>query len=181
MPDDAPLSDAERELLSRRKDLEREFDEKTRDLKAQHKRQADKLQQDRLEWESYKKGQAKALADQAERLHRKVDNTVRAEATKAATQEEVAALKARVQELEEERLKAKVARETLEKRNEALAQRARSASSVLAGLSFVAVVGAASWLLLAVQDGGSLVEPGIFLAVTAVMVVAAVRVRLTTP
>lgn len=174
------MDDAEIALASRRKDLEREFDEKLKDLKAQHKRQADKLAADREEWESYKRRQQKELADQAERIHRKVDNTHKAETVKAATQDEVAALKARVQELEAEKLKAKVAREALESRNQALAERARSASSVLAGLSFVAALGAVSWLLLALQDGVSIVEPAVFLAVTAVMVVAAVRVRLKT-
>ena len=115
MADPAP-SDAERELAQRRRDLEHEFGAKQRDLKAQHKRQMDRLLQDRQEWEEYKREQAKELADKAERLRRRDANAVQKEETKAAMQEDVAELKARIQELEEEKLKAKVARDGFDER-----------------------------------------------------------------
>ena len=134
---------AERELAARRRDLEREFDDKARELKAQHKRQADKLQADRLDWEASRKAQLKDLADRTERVKRQEENHRRDVAALKATQAELGKTRERLQENEGAKVEAKQA--VAEQAN---AQRDLArARSLLAFATWVAVGGGAASLL----------------------------------
>lgn len=138
-----------RELASRRRDLEREFDDKARELKAQHKRQADKLAQDRVEWEAHRREQQRELADRAEKVRRSEDNHKRdLDALKAARAE----LEAAKGELAEQRiLRAEVKQAAAVK--EAASDGLRAAHGLLATAAFVAVGGlGATALLLALGE-----------------------------
>ena len=144
--DETATSGAERELAARRKELEREFDDKQRELKAQHKRQADKLQADRLDWEASRKAQLKDLADRTERVKRQEENHKRDVAALKATQAELGKTRERLQENEGAKVEAKQA-----VAEQASAQRDLArARSRLAFAAWVAVGGGAASLLGAV-------------------------------
>lgn len=150
---DGPIpSEGDPELAARRRDLESEFDAKQRDLKAQHKRQMDRLQQDRLDWEDYKRRQTKELADKAERLNRVEDNARRADALTAAERKEMERLRDRVQELEQAKLDAKAAVAKSQQRVEKARHGARSSSKAAPWLAAAAVTGGLLWL--ATELGG---------------------------
>ena len=156
MPDDVQLpEEASRELEGRRRDLEREFDGKLRDLKAQHRRQMDHLERDRAEWEEHRKRQLKDLADREERLRRHDDNARQAVHRSDASQRELDELRKRVQELEEEKLKAKVAHERLAERVAVSEGGARSAKATLTFVAFLLALATAGWLVVALQSGGN--------------------------
>lgn len=81
----------------KRRELDLAHDEKLRDLKAQHKRRMDALDQDRLDWEASRKAQLKDLADRTERVkraegnHRRDADSLRAARTELdAAKEELA-------------------------------------------------------------------------------------------
>jgi Flp pilus assembly protein TadB len=69
-PEPSPMDD----LAARRKDLEREYVEKYRDLKAQDKRRRQALESEKEEFESFRRAKAKELADREERLRRTAEN-----------------------------------------------------------------------------------------------------------
>lgn len=145
MDEPAP-TDAERELAARRRDLEREFDDKQRDLKAQHKRQADKLQADRVDWEASRKAQLKDLADRTERVKRQEDNHAKDLAALKAAQAELERTKDRLRETEGAKVEAKAASAG----ESAARQQLAAARSLLAFASFVGVAGGAASLVAAV-------------------------------
>lgn len=156
MPDEPSLpDDAQRELAARRKDLEREFDDKARELKAQHKRQMDRLEQDRLDWEGHKRTQAKELADKAERYRRKETNEQQVVQRSEATREEVQALKDRVADLEASKLKATVTQAGLEQRAAGAKEALKGARTVLLAFAIVTLAAAAIWLVVALQTQGT--------------------------
>ena len=168
----------EREFLARRRDLEREFDGKLRDLKAQHKRLVDRLEQDRAEWETRRKQQQKDLADREERLRRREDNKERAVEAKADERKERDALRLRIRELEERGLDAKTAIGRLEERL-AKALRAQSgAQNLLTAFAGVSLVCGLVWLIIALQgsDRTSLLLAGLFLLLVGFL--SALRLRL---
>ncbi|MEK6985782.1 MAG: hypothetical protein AABX89_05325 [Candidatus Thermoplasmatota archaeon] len=75
MPDvtpsaDVPESDGARELRMQRAELEREFEEKLRDLKAQERRRVEALRRDREEWEATRRATQSDLANRAEAVRR---------------------------------------------------------------------------------------------------------------
>lgn len=131
-------------LAARRRELEREFEDKARDLKAQHKRLADKLAEDRADWEAHRRDQQRELADRAEKVRRAEDNHRRdAESLKAARAE----LEATRAELSEQRvLRAEVKQAAATR--EASTGDARAARGLLAAASLVALVGLGGTLLL---------------------------------
>lgn len=130
-------------LEQRRKELEREFDDKLRDLKAQAKRQADKLQADRVDWEASRKAQLKDLADRTERVKRQEDNHKRDLAALRAAEAELQKARDRLKETEGAKVVAKEA-----SAGEAVAKgEARRARGLLAVATAVAVVGGAASLL----------------------------------
>ena len=156
VPDEVQLpDDARRELEGRRRDLDREFDGKLRDLKAQHRRQMDHLEQDRRDWEAHRKAQQKELADREERLRRHDDNARQAAHRSDASQRELDDLRKRVQELEEEKLKAKVVHDKLADRLATAEGGARSAKATLTFVAFLLALATAGWLVVALQAGGS--------------------------
>lgn len=149
MADAASPSDAERELAARRRELELEFEAKNRDLKAQHKRTLDKLQQDRVDWEEHRRTQQRDLADRTEKVRRGEDNHKRdLEALRAARAE----LEAAKAELAEQRVARSVVKSAQESKSVA-GERERAARGLLAASSFLAVAGfAACSLLLALGE-----------------------------
>ncbi|MES2155803.1 MAG: hypothetical protein V4510_11765 [bacterium] len=137
---------AHRELAARRRDLEREFDLKMRDLKAQHSRRMDRMEQEKAEWEADRRAQAKELADRKETVRRRTENAEQRVETSAAEKQELAALRADVRRLEGVERAAKKAearhddeRKTVELRVKAAIRPARWAAVLL-------VVGTAGWL-----------------------------------
>jgi hypothetical protein len=173
----AAEADFQRELTARRKDLQRDFDEKMRDLKAQHKRQMDRLEQDRIEWEEYRRGKLKELADREERLRRRDENAVRQVEVKESTHKDVVALKERIQELEQEKLKAGVARTALEDRKAKAEEAFRSVRAILLVFAIASLAGTAAWLIVALEsDRGSLVWAGASLLVAVLLNVWRLRI-----
>ena len=146
MDEPAPTTDAERELAARRRELEREFDDKQRDLKAQHKRQADKLQQDRVEWEAHRREHQKQLSDREEKVRRLEDNHKRDLAALKEAQRQLDAARA---ELGEARVKRAEVAQAQAGESESK-DRLKATRTLLAGLSFVAIAGSAASLLGAV-------------------------------
>jgi septal ring factor EnvC (AmiA/AmiB activator) len=144
-PEPPPADD----LAARRKDLEREFVEKHRDLKAQDKRRRDSLELEKAEFESYRRAKGKELADREEKLRR----------TAANKEAQVRATSGDLEELESLRRQAKEhgAAEWRRKKDladlEAKAAAARAEAAALRGLVAYALVLVAAatvaWLALA--------------------------------
>ena len=168
------VADAERELRARRRDLEREFDDKLRDLKAQHKRQMDRLQQDRAEWESYRREQAKELADRREAVRRRLDNRVKAEEHQAEERHDLAELRQTVAELREARLEDTNAIRKLEERVEKARVRFGAAQRRRRWLALVAVLGGIAVIASAIRAGdrGTVGLAVVFVAVVLVLELA---------
>jgi hypothetical protein len=147
--DQPSASDAERELAARRRELELELDAKSRDLKAQHKRTLDKLQQDRADWEEHRRAQQRELADRAEKVRRSEDNHKRdVEALRAARAE----LEATKAELAQQRVTRGEVKTALAVKSEA-DERLRAVRGLLAASSLLAIAGfAACALLLALGE-----------------------------
>src|ERR1041385_8164601 len=74
--DDEPTPEPspEADLAARRQEMEREFAEKYRDLKAQDKRRRESLRLEQDEFEAYRRGKVKELADREEKLRRTAGN-----------------------------------------------------------------------------------------------------------
>ena len=130
--DGPAASDAERDLAARRRELEHEFEDKARELKAQHKRQLEALRQEQADWEAHKRAQAKELADRLERVRRQEANDTARVAAQAAAVEDVAALKADVAAERASKLEAKRALAETEARLAAAQARLPAARRVLA-------------------------------------------------
>jgi len=153
---DPAADDAERELRARRRELEMEFDAKQRDLKAQHKRQMDRLEADRREWESYKREQAKALADKVEKARRQESNKQEAKAAVVEAKGDLEELRATVADLRQARLGDATALRKSEERLAAARKRLAGANGRLAVLAVLALAGGAAWLVWARRDGDGL-------------------------
>ncbi len=140
----APISDAQRELAARRKDLERDFDDKARDLKAQHKRTLDRLQQDRLDWEEHRRTQQRELADRAEKVRRQEENHKRDLEALGKARRELEQARAEARDAGEAKVEAKTAKA----KESDLAARFEKARDLLAwfallsGLGFLAILAA---------------------------------------
>lgn len=147
-----PTNAADGELVARRRELEAEFDAKVRDLKAQSKRQTDKLAQDRLDWEQSRKAQLKDVADRTERLRRAEDNHKRDAEALRATRRDLEATRERAQEAGEAKVEAKQARAS----QADLTSRLDSTRNLAAWLSIVAVVGFLAALAAALSQGDSI-------------------------
>lgn len=142
MDESAPTSDAQRELAARRKDLERDFDDKARDLKAQHKRTLDRLQQDRLDWETHRRTQQRELADRAEKVRRQEENHKRDLEALSQARRELEQARARARDAGEAKVEAKTAKA----KETDLTQRVEKARdlltwfAVLSGLGFLGIL-----------------------------------------
>lgn len=137
-------NDADRELAARRRELELEFEAKNRDLKAQHKRAMDKLQQDRVDWEAHRREQQRELADRTEKVRRSEDNHRRdAEALRGARAE----LDSTKAELAEHRVVRSEVKSAQQDKSVA-GERLRATRGLLAAASFLAVAGFAACALL---------------------------------
>lgn len=132
----------EHELAARRVELERDFQAKARELKAQEKRRLERLKKDQAEWDEAKRAKAKELADRTEKLRRQAENATREAALKASERQELGALKVEVRELEKTRREAASA-QALEAD---LKRRLDAAQVLLAWSSGLAVLGALFWL-----------------------------------
>lgn len=144
MDESVPTYDAHRELAARRKDLERDFDDKARDLKAQHKRQADKLQQDRLDWETHRRTQQRELADRAEKVRRQEDNHKRDLEALTQARRELEQARAQARDAGEAKVEAKTAKA---KESDVAARLAKARDllawfALLSGFGFLAVLAA---------------------------------------
>lgn len=144
----AAPSDADRELAARRRDLEQEFDDKLRDLKAQERRRAQGLEQDRIDWEAGRKEKDRQLADRAEKMRRQEENHKRdLEALKAARRELEAAQTLR-KEHDAMKAQAKAAQAT----GTGLAAQLTSTKALAGWFAFVGIVGSAAILYAIVVD-----------------------------
>lgn len=148
----ADVDDAQRELAARRRDLEREYDGKLRDLKAQVKRQTDALQQQRLEWEASRRAQQQELADKAERLRRQ-EESARKEAQKreAARQDLQQAKQQVVGGLDAARAEAEGLRADLEHARRHLGE----AKGLLLGFVVLCLLAAVAWVATAWRGAGT--------------------------
>jgi type IV secretory pathway VirB10-like protein len=138
--------DAQRALLNQRRDLEREFEGKLRDLKAQHKRQMDRLEADRADWEESRRRQAKELADRAERLRRQEANETQQAEAAAAEAVDAAGLRAKVEEQRAAKLDLKQRLERAEGRLTEAAEVRRKALARVRLVGVGALLAAALWL-----------------------------------
>lgn len=137
------MADADDATLLR-KQLELDFDDKARDLKAQHKRQMEALQQDRVAWEAHRRDQQRDLADRAERLRRAEENHAKDQDALRQARRELEQVKQTAREAGEARVEAKAARSDQAE----AAQRLERARDVGAWFAILALAGFS--LLLAV-------------------------------
>lgn len=160
--------DFRRELAARRKDLEREFADKARELKAQHQRRMDQLERDRLEWEAYKRSQTKEMADRAEKLRRNAENAETKVRVTTENLRELDELRAQVKELERGERQAKKAHAELEARATTVEAGLRRARALLAWFALVSIAGPVLWLF----AGGAGAGPDAFAVAAATLALA---------
>lgn len=145
----------QRELAARRKDLEREFDAKARELKAQSERRADKLRDDRAEWEDYKRKQSKDLADRAEALRRQEVNAQAEAKRNVETRQDLGATKKQVADLEQTRQAAAAVQADLERKATEAHKRLSAAKPLLAAFGGLSVLAPLAWLAFSWRTAGT--------------------------
>ncbi|MHB1261597.1 MAG: hypothetical protein ACYC2H_07755 [Thermoplasmatota archaeon] len=146
--------DFQRELRARRKDLEREFDDKQRELKAQHQRRMDALRQEQADWEEVRRQRTKELADREEKLRRGEERLHKDTHKTVTAKDEAGALRKQVEAMEAARraeMTADAAREGRVVAAEAAAKKAKRAARWLA---LVAILGPIAWLVVGGRDAG---------------------------
>ena len=141
------LDGAERELASRRRELEAEFADKMRDLKHQHQRRMDRLKEEQAEWEAYRRSKAKEIADKTETVRRRVENVEHRTNVDAAAKKELADLRAAVQRLEAEQARTTRDRAALAGDLERAQARAKSLRTRSRAAGIVLAVGVTGWLV----------------------------------
>jgi septal ring factor EnvC (AmiA/AmiB activator) len=152
--DPGPEEDFARELAARRRDLEREFDDKQRELKAQHQRRMDALRQEQADWEEVRRQRTKELADREEKLRRGEERLHKDTHKTVTAKDEAGALRRKVEAMEADRraeAEADVGREARVLAAQATAQKARRAARWLA---LVAVLGPIAWLVAGGREAG---------------------------
>lgn len=181
-PDDAASTQADedfrRELDARRKDLEREFADKNRELKAQHQRRMDALRHEQADWEEHKRRQTKELADKAERLRAGEERLHKDTHRTVTAKDEAGALRKRLEAVEVERAAERAAQATSEQRVADAQAAARKAKRAARWLALLSILGPVAWLVIGGRDGGlvPLLVAGALLAVAVVF--TALRVDL---
>src|ERR1041385_2549217 len=146
-------SDAERELAMRRKELEREFQDKMRELKAQEKRRMDRLAEDRLAWEEYKRTQQKEIADRAETVRRRQEVTQHESEELKALRSELEALRMpHAEEVEAARAAAAAEKSKLAP---ALKSTLKGSQDLLFWSSALSLAGGVVWLYIGLVRGWS--------------------------
>lgn len=171
MDDDAGPDDAGLGLAARRKELEREFAEKYRDLKAQDKRRRESLKLEQDDFEAYRRAKGKELADREEKLRRTVENREEKARVSSGSLRELEDLRRQVKESEagEWRRKKEVAE--LEARASA-AERALAATRRLLSIALTLLAAVtAAWLALGRRSapGGLVLAGATVLAVVLLM------------
>lgn len=159
--------DFQRELKARRKDLDREFDDKQRELKAQHQRRMDALRQEQIDWEEVRRQRTKELADREEKLRRGEERLHKDTHKTVTAKDEAGTLRKQVEAMEAARraeTEADAGREARVLAAEATAKKARGAARWLA---LVAILGPIAWLVAGGREAGTaaLVVAGTFLVV----------------
>jgi hypothetical protein len=148
--DDAPTQEPSPadDLAARRKELEREYVEKYRDLKAQDKRRRESLELEKAEFESYRRAKGKELADREEKLRRAAANKEERVRVASGDLAELEALRRQVKENDAAEWRRKKELAELE----AKAAAAHAEAAALRGLALHAIVVLAAatvgWLLL---------------------------------
>ena len=135
--------DFQRELTARRKDLAREFDDKQRELKAQHQRRMDALRQEQSEWEDTRRSRTKELADREEKLRRGEERLHKDTHRTVTARDEAAALRNQLQGIEQSKGEVALRQADLERRTAAAEANLRFTQRrvfLLATLAFVAPV-----------------------------------------
>lgn len=119
-PAQAPESEGARELRIQRAELEREFDDKLRDLKAQERRRVEAFRRDREAWEATRRATQSDLANRAETVRRNEEGQRRdAEALRKA-RADLERLQAEASEREAARIQAKAGQAKLAAKVESL-------------------------------------------------------------
>ncbi len=154
VPTASPPSAPDLDLAARRREMEREFVEKHRDLKAQDKRRRESLEQEKQEFESYRRQKVKELADREEKLRRTTENKETQVKVTAASLEELEALRRQVREHDAAEWRRR--KEMAEKdARAAAAESALRRSKALAGwLTALAVLAPVAWLASGWPAGG---------------------------
>jgi hypothetical protein len=147
---------AQRELAARRRELEREFNLKRADLKAQHQRRLDLLRQEQADWQEHRRLQAKELADRTEKVRRNAGNAQQRAELGAAERQELAELREQVKRLERAQREAKRTQTRLEEGASAADRRLRSARARASWAAAVLVLGALAWIALGWREARGL-------------------------
>jgi hypothetical protein len=148
MGDDAgPPEDAQDELRRLRRDLERDFDAKMRDLKAQYQHRFARLKEEQAAWEEHRRTQAKALADKTETVRRRTENVVQRADLGAAVRKELEASRGQVKGLETAQRETAAERDRLRADAEAARASLRAAQSRGRWAGAALATGALGWLV----------------------------------
>ncbi len=143
-----------RELAARRRDLEHEFQDKLREHNAQEKRRRDRLEQDRMDWESDRRERHKVLADREEKVRRNEESLRRDTSAARTLREELDRREAR---LDKERAGGQSQAQAAVANVESAAKARLDASQALLGwFSIVAMVGTGVTLVAILQGASSL-------------------------
>jgi hypothetical protein len=171
--------DFARELAARRKDLEREFTDKNRELKAQHQRRMDALRQEQADWEEVRRQRTKELADREEklrageeRLHKDTHKTVTAK-------DEAGALRKQLAAVEAERAKETLADAQRERRVAEAEAKASKARRTARWLALLAILAPIVWFVAGGRSAGPMafVVAGASLLLALALVVTGVDVK----
>ncbi|MEA3166705.1 MAG: hypothetical protein QOJ26_1577 [Thermoplasmata archaeon] len=158
--------DFKRELAARRKDLERDFADRNRELKAQHQRRMDALRQEQADWEEVRRTRTKELADREEKL-RRGEERLHADTRKTVTaRDEAGALRKQLAAIEAARRAEGASDAGREGRALAAEAAARKAKRAARWLALLAVLGPIAWLVAGGRDAGAIAMAvaGVFLA-----------------
>ncbi|MEA3191397.1 MAG: hypothetical protein QOD77_1979 [Thermoplasmata archaeon] len=145
-PPDLP-EEARLWLVARQKELERDHADKLRELKAQHRRRMQALEEERADWHATRRQQAQQLADKAETVRRRVEVREQKAEVAAAVHDELAARRGQVQAFETAEREWARERARLEAERAATQARLRAARRQALVLASLLVVGAVAWLV----------------------------------
>lgn len=174
---DDPSSDSDRELAMRRADLEREFDGKMRELKAQEKRRLDRLKEEQAEFEEHRRAKTKEMADREERLKNQERKAMEATLRVQTVRSEVDSRKQRLAEVDEAERQAAAAVADAGARVEAVALRLADVRRLLAWLAIGLGLGGLAFFVASAQSGERALLVPAFAFALAALVAGAIRAR----
>ncbi|MFA5944376.1 MAG: hypothetical protein WC876_07925 [Candidatus Thermoplasmatota archaeon] len=140
-------ADFQRELTARRKDLAREFDDKQRELRAQHQRRMDALRQEQSDWEETRRSRTKELADREEKLRRGEERLHKDTHRTVTARDEAAALRNQLQGLEQATGEAAIGQADLKRRTTAAEMHLRFAQRRIALLAALIFLAPLAWIV----------------------------------